>query len=358
MLSEELAKLHDVEIVLIGNREDKEGLPEKYREPYSGIDVIKCFNSGRPGFSEFVKCVEELKPDIVHIQHEHDPFPSMVEFLEAVKRLKELGVRVVVTLHTVTHALAGYEYVEFHRALAKLVDAIIVHSALQENELIAQGVPSEKIHVVPHGTALNPYKDVVSKRFVLEKLGLDPELANYVIISTPGFVRKDKGLDVLLKMFSIVKNKIDAKLVLFGEPQGDGYQLIRELERVRSNDVVFIRSFLPRHEMMLFLAGIDVAVFPYRDKHNIGVSGALHLAIGSRVKCVCTHASRLVECYTYAPTASTPRLDPEELAKRVVMAVEGVVDDEYKLLFDYGYRTRWQRIAEIHRKLYVEIIEK
>ncbi|OYT27278.1 MAG: hypothetical protein B6V02_00085, partial [Thermoprotei archaeon ex4572_64] len=97
---------------------------------------------------------------------------------------------------------------------------------------------------------------------------------------------KDKGLDILVNAFKIVKDRYsNVKLILAGDIQEihahfDYLNKITEL--INHNDIIMIRKFLTRDELQLILALSDLIVLPYIDScHDLGVSGALHLAIDS-----------------------------------------------------------------------------
>ena len=362
MLGSELRRYYDLDIIFLGNIEEKDGFPQQYIEPYSGIETRICFSVENLDVESTIQCIKKLGHiDIIHIQHEYSIFPSNNKFLELLQSIKRLGSKVVVTLHTVVHALKGMEYVEFQRRIGRIADVIVVHSILQEYELIMQGVDPRKIVRIPHGTLLNPFTKV-RRSEILKKLGIEVDLDGFFIISTPGFIRRDKGLDILLKTFNIIKRRYDVKMVILGEPQGiENYAYANRIaEKInRMDGIIFINRFLSRDELLLFLSAIDLAIFPYRDEYHLGVSGAFHLAIGSFKPVVCTKAPRLVECYSLAPSITAPIDDPEELAKKVELILEknGNVEYELKNLKKYAFETSWNKVAEIHRKLYLEVLE-
>ncbi len=364
MLGSALRNYRDLDLVFLGNREEKEGLPEQYIEPYSGIETRICFS--RNGDLEgVVRCVESLIKErgvnVVHIQHEYDVFPNNVAFLSMLAKLRQLGVKIVVTMHTVVHALKGREYVEFQRKLGELAHAIVVHSILQEYELIMQGVDPRKIFKIPHGTLINPFRGY-SRVELLKKLGLDGSLDDgSILITTPGFVRSDKGLVPLIKAFGEVRTRYDAKLILMGSPQHDGKHYMKEVLKSLdgAKDVVFVSRFLSREELLMLLAAVDIAVFPYRDELHLGVSGAFHLAIGSCKPVVCTRAPRLVECYENAPELTAPTDDAHEIARKIELVIENprIVEEATKRLWKYALDTNWENVAELHRKLYYRVLE-
>ena len=364
MLGSALREFSELELVFLGNREEKEGLAKRYIEPYSGIETWICF-SRNGALDGIVNCVKDLIRErgvnIVHIQHEYDIFPDNRMFLSLLTKLRELGIKIVVTMHTVVHALKGHEYVEFQRKVGELAHAIVVHSILQEYELIMQGVDPGKIHRIPHGTLINPFIGR-SRSELLKTLGINETINDTsILITTPGFIRSDKGLALLLKAFSEVRKRYNATLVLIGTPQHDGKRYLTELlsDLHSLKDVVFVNRFLNREELLRLLAAMDIAVFPYRDELHLGVSGAFHMAIGSRKAVVCSKAPRLIECYEYAPELTVQTLDAHDIAKKIEMVIENpkIVNEAVERLWKYALNTNWHNIARLHRKLYYEVLE-
>ncbi len=353
-----------VEVEFLADVEGEE-LGRAGADPYTGIRAVPAFRSGIEGFSKtLIEYVEKLQPDLVHIQHEYSIFPNNEEFVEMIKRFRELGSRVVVTMHSVAHAFHRPQLVEFHRALSRVVNAVIVHSPLQHGELMMQRAEVSKIRIVPHGTTLNPFADIVSKSTALSKLGIELDDVDKPIISVPGFIRMDKGLDVMLKSFEIVRKYYDAKLLLVGHPQDGDEPLLRVREFLEKRewlkrDVVTIRTFLPRDKLLLLLRAVDIAVFPYRDNDLLSVSGAFHLAIGSKKPVICSQTPRLCECTTIAPELAVPSPAPEAIAKKLRLVLEGdsVVKECVDRLWRYAIQTSWSRVAKMHSEIYLEVLE-
>ncbi|MET1127754.1 MAG: glycosyltransferase [Thermoproteota archaeon] len=361
MLGEALSSL-GADVVLVGNVEEKDGLPRTYAEPYSGLASWKCFSVGRFRALDVLKCLEGLGPlDVVHIQHDYSIFTDNSEFLKLLEKLRG-KVPVVVTMHTVLHSLRGSDVVPFQSKVVALSAAVVVHSELQEYELYAQGADMAKIYKVPHGTALNPYVGRVKKKQVLSELaGRKVSVGEDTLIAVPGFARWNKGVDVAIEAFKILLDEgVEAKLIL-GAPQHGADERLYALAGSKlgeSSRVVLIRRYMDRYEMFKLLAAVDLAIFPYRDPHVISVSGALHMAMGSFVKVVCTRHPKLVECELLAPEAVVPALDPRLLAYRIreVIARGSAADSIYGNFWRYAYETEWRRVAKTTLKLYEALL--
>jgi len=364
MLLEALSRRHGVEGFFVSTR--VVGDADTYTEPYSGAEVYQCFTEDG-GYGGVTACVSLLDPGpdtIVHIQHEYSIFRSNEEFVDMLARLRrilgEKGAKLVVTLHTVAHPIIHPDRVEVQLAIGELADAIIVHTRLMEYELIIQGVDSEKIHMIPHGTVINPYLGRDRER-LLKRLGLDEGLADKKLVTTPGFIRPNKGLTTLLRAYGLAKRRHeDLALILIGVPQGRGNQYLESLKPIlgSSHGVAFINRFLRRDELLALLAAVDVAVFPYVVEKFYAVSGALHLAMGSKRPSVCTRVAKLVECNELAPETSTSAGKYKSIAEKITMLLEdtSLSASIASRLWGYANETSWDKVADKHMELYQSML--
>jgi len=356
MLGESLLS-KGVKVVYLGNREEKERLPDTYLEPYSGARARKCFSVARFRSEDVVRCVSEEDPDVVHIEHDYDIFRDNRETEKMVAAIKELGYPLVVTFHTVHHALSGKDFVNTQVRIVSVADAVIVHSILQLHELQYQGAEVSKVRIIPHGTLLNPFLGRVDKSSTISSLaGIELDLDDKTVITVPGFSRWNKGVDVILEVYRAVREETNSVLVL-GLPQRPRDETLLN-KSLREQGVVLVPKFMNRTEFLKLLASVDVAVFPYREPRVIGVSGAFHLAIGSKLRLLCTRHPKLVECEMYAPNVVAPDLKPDimiPLLKRIASDSYDPLTDLGEL-WDYAERTSWENIALETIKTYEEAI--
>jgi len=140
-------------------------------------------------------------------------------------------------------------------------DAIVVHSERGRETLAALGVPSERLHVIPHAVFRSDPARADDGRTVL----------------APGVIRPYKGLpDAIEAVLSIA----DARLVVAGDPRIPLHDL-----RARGGTRVEWRlGYLGPSELEQALAEATVAVFPYRAE--LDQSGALLQALGAGVPAV------------------------------------------------------------------------
>jgi glycosyltransferase involved in cell wall biosynthesis len=123
---------------------------------------------------------------------------------------------------------------------------------------------------VPHPLYDN-FGAPVNKDEARERLGLN---LNDRIILFFGFIRKYKGLDILLEAMTFIRQKnAGIKLLVAGEFYEDE-KLYRELiEKNDLSDVLILRTeFIADRDVKYYLCSADVVVQPYRNATQSGVT--------------------------------------------------------------------------------------
>ncbi len=341
---------------------DKRVTSEYRYDPLAKAPIIPSFMHQEEKYSELLDKLSEVNGvDILHVEHEYGIFGRHNGLIEALKEaIKERLVgKIVITMHTVKHPLSGEEKALMFQRELNFFDKIIVHSFLQEFELLHQGILPDKIVRIPHGTFLNPY--LWKPRYMLiEELDLDPSSVHGFIITVPGFLRRDKGLDLLIKAVKpLIRDREEYTVIVAGEIRD--YGLKKEVEEMVSNgpNLVFINRFLKHDEMLKIVALADAVILPYRDKiGTYSVSGILHLSMGGLKPIIGTRAPRLIELYIHAPRLTIPPRNPEELMKKIKWLRENyeIAIPYMSSLYSYAIRTEWHRMARRHLRLYNELL--
>jgi glycosyltransferase involved in cell wall biosynthesis len=341
---------------------DKLGGSERFDE-LAKVRVYPSFSHGEESYRELLDKLALVNGvDILHIEHEYGIFGRHNGIIEAVEeaRKERLVRRVVITMHTVDHPYTlRTGTLEFQRQLNKF-DAIIVHSALQEFELIHQGIDPVRIHRIPHGTLLNPYLWLPRYKLA-ESIGLREEHLVGFIIGVPGFLRKDKGLDILVKAVKPLLSDGNYTVIVAGEIKDP--VLKKEVEYMISNgpNMVFIDRWLSNEEILKLVALVDAVILPYRDRPaSYSVSGILHLSMGGLKPIIGTRAPRLIELYQHAPRMTVPVRSAEELTRKIKWLRENydVAIAYMSSLYSYAVRTQWPRIARRHLSLYMNLLKE
>lgn len=133
-----------------------------------------------------------------------------------------------------------------------------------------------------------------------------------------GYVRKYKGLDLLIESFPKIKSQVpDAKLLIVGEfyDSPDNYlELIRKLNIEK--DVVVINKFVANEEVAKYYKICDLVVLPYRSATQ---SGILNVAYGFNKPVLVTDVGGLAEFVINKKTGLVVKPNsPDEIANAVV----------------------------------------
>jgi D-inositol-3-phosphate glycosyltransferase len=124
--------------------------------------------------------------------------------------------------------------------------------------------------VSPH-PIYDHYGAITPRSEALEALDLDPAF-RYILFF--GFIRKYKGLDLLMEAFTDVRlRKFPVKLLIAGEfyePKEPFYDLIKKhnLEDL----IVLHTDFIPEKEVNFYFNAADIVAQPYRSATQSGVS--------------------------------------------------------------------------------------
>lgn len=243
----------------------------------------------------FQKFTLQLKDyDILHIQHEFS-FLHSADFPRLVTIAKELGKKVIVTVHTSPTLayeephLTGFSprnvlhYVRllkrkrvFHKIFTTAIldaDVVIVHNTITNNALIALGVAAEKIKTIVLPVPKLSFK--TKNGLISEKLNRQPR---DIIMATTGFLHKFKGIDHAIKALSYLPKNY--KLAVIGGMHIDHdpkvynnlTDLIRKLGLI---DRVYITGYVEDDDTLnAMIRDCDICVYPYDRKYYSNISSA------------------------------------------------------------------------------------
>lgn len=147
-----------------------------------------------------------------------------------------------------------------------------------------------------------------------KKLGFLPE--NRILLFF-GYVRKYKGLDILIEAFALLaKQHPDMRLLICGEFYDNPKEYSDLIEKYDLKDkVVVINQYIPNEEVTKYFELSDLVVQPYRSATQ---SGILNLAYGCTKPVVVTNVGGLKEFVDDGKTGIiVPNVSPEAVAAGV-----------------------------------------
>jgi len=202
----------------------------------------------------------------------------------------------------------------FTKYAFKAVDHFIVQSDAVERDLLT-------VHPKAHYTKLpHPVYEIFGERMPRDlarnKLGVP---LNTPAILFFGYIRKYKGLDILLRaMPMILKQLPELRLVVAGEFYGDEAEyrsLIQELQ-IPEKNLVLATDYIPNEEVSKFFSASNVVVLPYRSATQ---SGIVQIAYNFDVPVIATDVGGLAEVVIDNKSGIiTPKATPEEVAEDVI----------------------------------------
>ncbi len=214
--------------------------------------------------------IKKIKPDLVVVRF-WLPFmgPCLGTILRRIKR--NHFTKVVCIADNIIPHEKGPGDKSFTKYFIKPVDEFITMSekVLNDLKLVA---PQKKARMVPHPLYDN-FGEIISKEAARAQLYLDPKAVIFLFF---GFIRKYKGLDLLIEAFKMVVEKrpdIKLKLLIAGEYYDDkkNYELLLNNPLLKGR-LILHTHFISDEEVKYFFCAADCVVQPYRSATQSGVT--------------------------------------------------------------------------------------
>ena len=234
------------------------------------IDIKVCINSVNPlNWINVGLELKKLKPSIIVVRYW---LPLMGPCLGTVLRLAKSNkyTRVVCIADNVIPHEKRMGDLPFTKYFIQPVDAFVTMSAKVMQDL--RGLTAKPAQQIVHPLYDN-FGEAVSKKEARTVLGL-PEVGKIVLFF--GFIRKYKGLDLLLEAMKILAAdplSADIKLLIAGEFYEDRKQydqLIQDLE-IEKN-LILKTDFIADSEVKYYLSAADFVIQPYKNATQSGVT--------------------------------------------------------------------------------------
>ena len=134
-------------------------------------------------------------------------------------------------------------------------------------EDISSFVKDAIVHYHPH-PVYNHFGDLLDKRISIDRLDLDPK-KSYLLFF--GFIRKYKGLSLLLDALSFVPEHVE--LIVAGEFYDDESEYRKQVQQLGiETRVHFFSDFIPENEVNMYFSASDLVVQPYITATQSGVA--------------------------------------------------------------------------------------
>ena len=312
--------------------------------------------------------IMDLKPDVVHIQHEYGLYANAgdygISIIDLLFLLFVSRIPTVITYHSVYSTLSREEAI-FTSLSLDTVDAGIVHEEFQKIFLPANlGRIPNNVFVIPHGAKTTVTQAVPDASEAKRKSGYEDKK---VVLCIGWWEPNKRFEDVVAIWPDIVHEVEDALLIVAGDarpgsPSGLYYkpQLLKAIRESPAEDhiQVIYGAFTPKeYDAILSLA--DFVVLPY---DRASQSGNLAHAFALGKPAVVTAVEGLkAEVEASQAGASVPLGSLEDLKAAVLLLLR---NDELRELFSkralqyVQQKIGWSIVARKHILLYEIAIQK
>jgi glycosyltransferase involved in cell wall biosynthesis len=333
---------------------------EQGASPIKGdkLEVIPCWDRNENYVEAIISYSKAV--DVVHIQHEYsiykfdDRLPSVLQELDA-------NTKKIITIHCVRPAQfseRGAVDEDFAARIAGLANEVIVHLPTQEAILTRLGIPSKKIHVIPHGTELSD----VDKDGSRKRLGLPVDAK---ILLMFGFVKPHKNFHIVLDALGEILGKFrDVYFFIAGglaptaseKDREYAESITKKIEELKlERNVIYPNKFFPNEYVPYLLRAADIVLFPYYEEDR-SASGSFHLAVGAKRPIIASRIPKFEELKNICDESLVLPYNSSGIAGIAIRLFE---DQEFRqYVFDrteeYRNLTSWQAVASQHLQLYNE----
>jgi glycosyltransferase involved in cell wall biosynthesis len=248
--------------------------------PPTDLKIFSAINSISP--MNWMKVGNRLKKeraDIVVVRY-WLPFmgPSLGTILRRVRKNGHTKI-ICIADNVIPHEHRPGD-ISFTKYFLKSCDGFVTMSTKVMDDL-KKFEPNKPVQLVQHPLYDN-FGEPIPKTEARKKIQVNTE---YPIILFFGFIRKYKGLDILLDAMKILQENSKSegrtptseirnlKLVVAGEFYEDKKPYLEQIDRLGIHDSVILRTdFIPDSEVKNYLSAADAVIQPYRNATQSGVT--------------------------------------------------------------------------------------
>ena len=257
----ELIKGIDAKFLVVCGNTRKSGYEKKGGNTYFHapclLSIWDIFFVNRPGSYHLV--VEALQKNNVDVVHFHSP---LFTFLVGLMRKRQFPL--IMTTHylldikanQMTSILYRWFIRWMTRSIAQTVDKIICVNEEYIPIFTEWGIDPAKLIYIPNG--------VDTKKFSPGQSRIKKTFQGYSLIVYFGRLHYQKNVDMLIRSFPLIKNKMkNVKLVIIGD--GTDFQKLKKMSA--SDSDIIMTGFISDTDLLEYLRAADIVVFPSRGEN-------------------------------------------------------------------------------------------
>jgi glycosyltransferase involved in cell wall biosynthesis len=328
-------------------------------------DVYSVIDTNDPGWDEKVYAtVQQIKPDVVHIQHEYGLYLMHGDYggriIPLLFRFKLEKIPSVMTYHSIYTSLDRPEAI-FTDVSLRLLDSAIVHAEVQKLFLPynLDWIP-HNVHVISHGA-----KEVVPDPLAKERFGL----AGKKVALCIGWFEPNKRFEDVIEIWpEVIREAGKAAILLIagdarpGSSTGIKYkeQLLRKIGESPAKDNIktILGAFDPDTYDSIISAS-DFVVLPY--KHASQSGNLAHSFALNKPAIVSSLEGLKAEIEASGAGIAVPVDDLDELRKAITILLTSDLMLETYSEHAQGYVANhiiWENVARKHTLVYENAIDR
>lgn len=302
----------------------------------TSVPIHTVVNSINPlNWIKVGKRIRREQPDIIVVRF-WLPFmgPALGTILRLAKRNKKTKV-ICIADNIVPHEKKPGDK-PFTRYFLKACDAVITMSEKVMKDL--RSFDTQKPATLVEHPLYDNFGEQIPREDARRHLNLPQDEP---ILLFFGFIRKYKGVDILLNAVSqLQETRKDFKLVIAGEFYEDAQPYL-DLIRVKglSENVILHNHFIPDSEVKYYFGACDVVVQPYR---NATQSGVTPLAYHFEKPMIVTDVGGLASIVPDGKVGIVTRPEPQAIAEAIERFLaadeqsflEGILEEKKKYTWD------------------------
>ena len=239
----------------------------------TNLNILSAINSINPlNWIKVGLSLKKLKPEIIVVRY-WLPFmgPCFGTILRIAKKNK-FSKFICIADNIIPHEKRIGD-TAFTKYFVKPIDAFVCMSQNVLNDI--KKISTKPIQLVAHPLYDN-FGEIISKEEAREKLQLNKK---DTILLFFGFIRKYKGLDLLIEALSIIKNQHSTfniqhlKLLVAGEFYDDRKVYDELIEKLGlENDIILHTTFIANSDVKYYFCAADYVIQPYKNATQSGVT--------------------------------------------------------------------------------------
>jgi len=231
------------------------------------VDALRILDSVNPfTYTKTAKAILRFKPDMMITKYWMPYFAPSLGTVAGI--LKKNGVfNVSILDNVIPHEKKFYDNI-LTNYFVKRNNAFVAMSRSVADDLLTFN-PNAKYALHPH--PIFDFGEQINKRDAKLKLGLNPE-DSYLLFF--GFIRKYKGLDLLLEAIADERIKDrNVKIIVAGEYYEDAAYYNDKIKEYGIGEKVILRTdYIPSDMVKYYFCAADMIVQPYRSATQSGVT--------------------------------------------------------------------------------------